>query len=190
MARIKGFVNASGLKKFKANLEKLNESQRREWNESALKELAARLLKRVIHRTPIGKAPVDLKKMKQTQKVVGASGKSRTFLTAEAAELQKRFGMWEGYKGGTLRKSWTAGAVVKTGGAYTIEIINPEKYAPYVEFGHRQTPGRYVPAIGKRLKRSWVNGKFMLTVSEQELQADAPGILAKKLEKFMKGAFK
>ncbi len=23
---------------------------------------------------------------------------------------------------------------------------------PYVEYGHRQEPGRYVPAIGKRLK--------------------------------------
>jgi len=24
-------------------------------------------------------------------------------------------------------------------------------YAPYVEFGHAQEPGRFVPAIGKRL---------------------------------------
>jgi phage gpG-like protein len=29
-------------------------------------------------------------------------------------------------------------------------------YAPYVEFGHAQTPGRYVPAIGKRLVQSVV----------------------------------
>lgn len=33
------------------------------------------------------------------------------------------------------------------------------KYAPYVEFGHHQTPGRYVPAIGKRLVASYVPGK-------------------------------
>jgi hypothetical protein len=29
-------------------------------------------------------------------------------------------------------------------------------YAPYVEFGHSQEPGRYVPAIGKRLVASSV----------------------------------
>jgi hypothetical protein len=29
-------------------------------------------------------------------------------------------------------------------------------YAPYVEFGHSQTPGRFVPALGKRLVASEV----------------------------------
>ena len=33
------------------------------------------------------------------------------------------------------------------------------EYAPYVELGHSQEPGRYVPAIGKRLVAAWVNGK-------------------------------
>ena len=35
-------------------------------------------------------------------------------------------------------------------------------YAPYVELGHHQQPGRYVPKIGKRLVRSWVPGKPFL----------------------------
>lgn len=35
-------------------------------------------------------------------------------------------------------------------------------YAPHVEFGHRQEPGRYVPAIGKRLKASYVEGQYFL----------------------------
>lgn len=30
------------------------------------------------------------------------------------------------------------------------------EYAPYVEMGHTQEPGRYVPAIGKRLVASYV----------------------------------
>ena len=30
------------------------------------------------------------------------------------------------------------------------------KYAPYVELGHHQQPGRYVPAIKRRLVKSWV----------------------------------
>lgn len=32
-------------------------------------------------------------------------------------------------------------------------------YAPYVELGHHQQPGRYVPAIKKRLVRSFVPAK-------------------------------
>ncbi len=40
------------------------------------------------------------------------------------------------------------------------EVIGTSvKYAPYVELGHHQEPGRYVPAIGKRLVRSFVPGK-------------------------------
>ena len=37
------------------------------------------------------------------------------------------------------------------------------EYAPYVEIGHHQEPGRYVPAIGKRLVASYVPGKPYLT---------------------------
>ena len=33
------------------------------------------------------------------------------------------------------------------------------EYAPYVEIGHDQEVGRYVPAIGKRLVASHVDGK-------------------------------
>ena len=37
------------------------------------------------------------------------------------------------------------------------EVIGTNvEYAPFVELGHHQTPGRYVPAIGKRLKREWI----------------------------------
>lgn len=32
-------------------------------------------------------------------------------------------------------------------------------HAPHVEYGHRQEPGRYVPAIGKRLVKSYVPGQ-------------------------------
>lgn len=39
------------------------------------------------------------------------------------------------------------------------EVFVGADYAPYVEFGHAQQPGRYVPAIGKRLVRDFVPGK-------------------------------
>ena len=44
-------------------------------------------------------------------------------------------------------------------------------YAPYVELGHHQQPGRYVPAIKKRLKKSWVDGKpFLRPAVEDHLE--------------------
>ena len=38
----------------------------------------------------------------------------------------------------------------------TVCIGTDVVYAKYVEFGHHQTPGRYVPAIGKRLVKDYV----------------------------------
>ena len=88
---------------------------------------------------------------------------------------------------GDLRRAWKADnsslSVRHEGDEYVIEIINSMSYSSYVEYGHRQEPGRYVPALGKRLKKSWVNGRFMLTRSEVEMDSKMPKILEKKLER-------
>ena len=42
---------------------------------------------------------------------------------------------------------------------YTMAVGTKVEYAPYVELGHNQQPGRYVPAIKKRLVAAHVNGK-------------------------------
>lgn len=47
-------------------------------------------------------------------------------------------------------------------GEDTVAIGTDVKYAPYVEMGHHQEPGRYVPAIKKRLVRSYVPAKPFL----------------------------
>lgn len=123
---------------------------------SCAKELAARLLAKVIKRTPVGQYPEG-------------SGKT----------------------GGTLRRGWTGGnssnaqayanslTVKQVGNDYVIEIINPVEYASYVEFGHRT-----------RNHKGWVEGQFMLTISEDEIRRSAPRILEKKLKDYLKGCFK
>jgi hypothetical protein len=45
---------------------------------------------------------------------------------------------------------------------YVVVVGTNVHYAPYVEFGHHQEPGRFVPALGKRLKASYVEGKPFL----------------------------
>lgn len=75
------------------------------------------------------------------------------------------------------------------GNFYTIEVTNPVEYAPYVEFGHCQTPGRFVPALGKQLKAAWVNGQFMLTISANEIQSIMPAFLEQRLNALLREAF-
>lgn len=168
------------VEKLQKQIEQL-ERERDQFCEACAKELAARLLAKVMKRTPVGKAPkLDGPK---TVKIKGSDGKSRTFLSKNGAIKQK---YWAGYVGGTLRRSWTAGTIQKIGDAYQIEVVNPTEYASYVEYGHRQKPGRYVPALGKSLKKGWVPGKFMLTISEQQLESQAPELLEKKLQNYLR----
>ena len=57
------------------------------------------------------------------------------------------------------------------------------EYAPYVEFGHHQTPGRYVPAIGKRLVASYVPGKPYLAPALENHISEYREVFEKELEK-------
>ena len=182
-----GRFDLSGMKELQRSLEGLQKSSDA-FVEGCAKELAARLLAMVVERTPVGVPPKHIADNKKaTVEVVGTSGKKRKFLSREAEIYQK---YWSGYSGGTLRKGWTFGDIENESGVYKIRITNPVEYASYVEYGHRQKPGKYVPALGKQLKKGWVKGHFMMTISEQELQSIAPQILEKRIQKFLGGALK
>lgn len=168
----------------------------------AANEIAARLLEKVKKRTPVGVAPkfdeplttkvrgndyITQVTTKTGEKVFRKrKGKSYTMLTRSGAIRDK---YWSGYEGGTLRDAWTILPVEKQGDQYIVTVVNNTEYASYVEYGHRQTPGRYVPALGKTLKASWVKGRFMLTISTQELETQAPALLQQKLYLFLKEVF-
>lgn len=81
-------------------------------------------------------------------------------------------------KTGNLRRQWFVIGPSYNGHAFVIELNNNAEYASYVESGHRQTPGRYVPAIGKRLTASWVPGKHMLMKTMFEIDAQMPQLLS------------
>lgn len=80
---------------------------------------------------------------------------------------------------GTLRKGWTLGDIRKENDTYVVEIINPVKYASYVEYGHRTSN-----------HKGWVVGRFMLTLSEEDLEKLAPQLLEKRLKELIKGCLK
>ena len=87
-------------------------------------------------------------------------------------------------------RAWAQSLPVRhTGNTYEITVSNPVEYASYVEYGHRQEPGRFVPAIGKRLKKSWVEGQHMMTISEEQIRSIQPQVLEKVLAQWLKEEF-
>ena len=144
-------INLEGFKELEKSLTKIQKDVD-DFIVSLSKEVAARLLAKVIRRTPVG-----------------------------------QYKKGSGKVGGTLRRGWTAGKkradfvegiqVNKRGSIYEVVIKNSVEYASYVEFGHRT-----------RNHKGWVPGRFMLTISEQELEGDLEGIIQNKLQKFMGGS--
>ena len=134
------------------------------------KELAARLLAKVIERTPVGQYDKPVK-----------------FTTADGKVVS--FTPHTGKKGGALRRGWTGGkssgaanyakslGIKKQGNTYTIEIINPVSYSSYVEYGHRTRNG------------GWVEGKHMLQISAAEIEGIAPALIEKRLYTLLRGVF-
>ena len=96
---------------------------------------------------------------------------------------------WAGYQGGTLRRGWTVGDIQRIEDNYQIEIINPTEYASYVEYGHRQTPGRYIPALGVSAKRPGSRESSCLPYRKKEINDLAPKLIEKKLEAKLREVF-
>ena len=163
-----GKVDYRELKDLRDRLEKFQQIDMDAFCSKMAKELAARLLRRVKQKTPVGQ-----------YEVITYTKKDGTTISFN-----------EGKSGGTLRNNWKIkNTVTKKGVVYEIEIFNPLEYASYVEYGHRQQVGRFVPHIGKRLKSGWVEGKFMLKISEEEIQAIAPSLLQKRLDEELRRIF-
>lgn len=80
---------------------------------------------------------------------------------------------------GNLRRNWAMGTVEKAGNQYIVTVLNNAEYATFVEYGHRT-----------KNHTGWVRGRYMLTRSEIEIKEQAPGILARELEEFLREAFR
>lgn len=178
---------------YQKQINKLQANIRQELFESLAKEMGGRLLSLVIPRTPTWRPNEDQKRgyietpAGQHVHFTTKDGKTVDFITKQP--MRKKIEK-PNHRGGTLRRGWTAKPVERTGNRYRVTVINPVEYASYVEFGHRQKPGRYVPQIGKRLKRGWVPGQYMLTTSEKDLQEWAKTHMAKRFDAYLQKALK
>ena len=107
-----GSFNISGLKELQKNLNKLQDPDK--FVEACARELAARLLRMVVKRTPVGEYPKS-------------SGK-------KGGTLRRG---WTGEKRSSAQNYADSLTVHHFGNTYVIEIVNPIEYASYVEYGHR-----------------------------------------------------
>lgn len=86
-----------------------------------------------------------------------------------------------------LRSGWDASPPVISG--HSVTITNPIFYASYVDLGHRQHPGQFVPPLMKRLKASWVNGKHFTEKAENSTKAAIPRVVQPKLDAWLRTVF-
>jgi hypothetical protein len=182
------------LKEYAERLEKLTDADIEELCIKCSKELAARLLALVIPATPVGKNKYtyETKKIYDYWREDGTddiAGKRHRYDTGKTKVVRHTVKM-----GGTLRRGWTSKThdeaasgtgkrgepakeyaaslpVRKVGDYYKIQIINPVEYASYVEFGHRTKSG------------GWVEGRYMLTISEEQLKQISPVVLQRMINK-------
>lgn len=118
-----GKFNFRELKDFEKKLKSMKDPDA--FVESCAKELAARLLAKVIKRTPVGDYPKSSGKKGGTLRR-GWTGEKRTSASAYADSM----------------------TVHHFGDTYVIEIVNPVEYASYVEYGHRTANHKgWVPGV-------------------------------------------
>ncbi|WP_339212928.1 HK97 gp10 family phage protein [Solibacillus sp. FSL W8-0372] len=160
-----GKVDFRQLKRMQKKMEQLEKASFEKFCEDAAKELAARLLAKVIKRTPVG--------VYEDGTTGGTLRRGWTANSNREAELSATFG-----GGGGAKKFADSMTVKKYGPYYEVEVINPVEYASYVEYGHRT-----------RNHQGWVNGRFMMTISADEVERAAPAILEGKLTRLLKEAF-
>jgi len=79
---------------------------------------------------------------------------------------------------GALRNMWMVGEVRIVGQDFEVELINSMDYASFVEFGARNVNG------------SWRDGRFMFTISIDEVQRAMPARFDKAFKAYLqsKGA--
>lgn len=203
-----GDMDISEFVKLRDNLNKLSDPKvLNKFMRECVAEIAMETLRRTIKLTPVADTIKILQDVTDNNgnKVRYKKGKNKGKVKQKNTII---------HTGGTLRRGWLAKSqneaeavkdnkpdekeieehvyklrVEKLGQTYVVWLVNVVDYASYVEYGHRQEPGRYVPVLGKRLKKSWVQGRHMLQISMQEVEAKLPEFLDAKLQDYLNQIF-
>lgn len=89
-----------------------------------------------------------------------------------------------------MKRSWDADPARFVGGEYRAKVYNSASYASFVNDGHRQHVGQFVPILGKRLVKPWVDGQFMAEKAEKHTRKIAASVLQNEILRHLKGVFR
>ena len=93
------------------------------------------------------------------------------------------------------RQSWSIGRYQLNNQSGKVEVFNTSSYASFLNDGHRQEVGRFLPWIGQskggvmqggRLKKAWVDGAYMHEKAEKVVNKNAKRIMEITLKKWIK----
>lgn len=84
---------------------------------------------------------------------------------------------------GFMRKSWHASRTEIKPDGVEKSLYNTADYASYVNDGHRQEVGRYVPVLGKTLKKPWVEGNYTLEKANNRVEKSLIREFKKEIER-------
>lgn len=124
---------------------------------SVMNELGNILIRDVKKRTPVGKY-------------------DGTVFFVRGGKLLVFQGKKNARTGGELRRNWILEGVSRTSDGYIVTIVNNTEYASWVENGHRKAD-----------HSGWVEGKFFLKVTLEEVMEKLPSIVGPAYEEYLKG---
>lgn len=159
-------MKKNDLSEFKELQQRLEQAEKYkdEYFEYALRQIALRFLARVIPLTPTSENQTIMYSVngKTVTKTMRGGALKRGWIgQVDDPGPEPSRSEIEGYVNSlTIRRA---------GRRYSITLSNRVDYAPYVEYGHRQRPGRFIPALGKTLVNAWVPGQHMMLTAQREI---------------------
>ena len=131
---------------------------------------------------------LDIKELEDYRKDLSIFGKIefdnflKKFLLEQANRILAKTKKKTPVDTGALINAWELGPIEGSGTDIFVEIKNPMEYATYVEYGHRIVG--HGSSVGIEL--GWVDGRFMLKKSIDEIQAQLPSRYEKAFNAFCK----
>lgn len=194
MAKVK--VDFSGLKQFQKDIANFNRTTRDAMFREATEQLAAVYVGSAIRNTPVGGTQTrEVKEGEYNASKATEMGNNKQFNRAKKtaktslkvaykSKGKMKYKIFQSSE--HMRRSWDASDARKRGRKYRVMITNSASYASYVNDGHRQRPGRYVPILGKRLVKSWVEGLHITDKAEMATKKAQGRVLNAVVTKYLK----
>lgn len=163
--------------RFSDKLSKLqNDARIRGVLQAGANQLAAAYIREAKKNTPVGK--------RGSIKAYAGKGKD-----GKAKYIRYRINTQQ------TRNAWRAGTAKVIGKTAVVRVYNLSTYASFLNDGHRQEVGRYIPMLGEpingvvhgaRLKKPWVKGLYMHEKAESFVERNGDRLLNSAMRRYLR----